>query len=98
MPDHPRDWSQVVDHRGLVAGRCAALGLGDGIAQATPQHPDMRDRTVGEAVKAMVLTGLGCVNPALYLVPRFLHTKPTARLISPRVAPAQLHDAARGRA
>jgi transposase len=58
----------------------------------------MRDLTVGEAVKAMVLHGLGCINHALYLVPRFFQNKPTSRLISPRVAPEQLNDDALARA
>jgi transposase len=74
------------------------LGIGDIIDQATHQNPELRDLTVGEAVKAMVLNGLGCINQALYLVPRFFHNKPTYRLISPRVAPDQLTDDALGRA
>jgi hypothetical protein len=53
---------------------------------------------VGEAVKAMGLNGLGFVDQALYLVPRFFQNKPTSRLISPRIAPAQLNDDALGRA
>jgi hypothetical protein len=47
----------------------------------------MRDLTVGEAVKAMVLNGLGFINHALYLVPRFFYNKPTSRLISPASLP-----------
>jgi transposase len=74
------------------------LGIADVIDQAMRQNPEMRDRTVGEAVKAMVLNGLGCINQALYLVPRFFHHKPTYRLVSPRVTPAQLNDDALGRA
>jgi transposase len=46
----------------------------------------------------MVLNGLGVINQALYLVPRFFQNKPSYRLISPRVAPEQLNDAALGRA
>jgi len=45
----------------------------------------------------MVLNGLGFINQALYLVPRFFQNKPTYRLISPRIAPAQLNDDALGR-
>jgi transposase len=71
MADHPTYRSQVLDHLGLVAGMFDALGLGDVIDQATQQNPEMRDLTAGEAVKAMVLNGLGCINQALYLVPRF---------------------------
>jgi transposase len=69
MPDQPMDHSQVLDHLGLVAGMFDELGMGEIIDQATQQHPEMRDLTVGEAVKAMVLNGLGCITQALYLVP-----------------------------
>jgi transposase len=98
MPDHPMYHSQVLDHLGLVAGMFDELGVGTVLDQATQQDPEMRDLTVGEAVKAMVLNGLGFINHALYLVPRFFHNKPTYRLISPRVAPEQLNDDALGRA
>ena len=98
MPDQRTYRSQVLDHLGLVAGMFDELGIGDVIDQATQQNPEMRDLTVGEAVKAMVLNGLGFINQALYLVPRFFQNKPTYRLISPRVAPEQLNDEALGRA
>jgi len=98
MPDQPLYRSQVLDHLGLVAGMFDELGIGDVIDQATQQDPQMRDLTVGEAVKAMVLNGLGFVNQALYLVPMFFQNKPTYQLISPRVAPEQLNDDALGRA
>jgi transposase len=98
MADQPTYRSQVLDHLGLVAGMFDELGLGDVIDQATQQNPEMRDLTVGEAVKAMVLNGLGLINQALSLVPRFFQHKPTSRLIAPHVAPAQLNDDALGRA
>lgn len=98
MPNQPMYRSQVLDHLGLVAGMFDELGMGDVLDHATQQHPAMRGLTVGEAVKAMVLHGLGCINQALYLVPRFFQHKPTSRLISPRVAPHQLNDDALGRA
>jgi transposase len=98
MPDQPTYRSQILDHLGLVAGMFDELGIGDVIDQVTQQNPEMRDLTTGEAVKAMVLNGLGLINQALYLVPRFFQNKPTYRLISPRVAPDQLNDDALGRA
>ena len=98
MPDQPMYRSQVLDHLGLVAGMFDELSIGDVLDQATHQNPEMRDLTVGEAVKAMVLNGLGFINQALYLVPRFFHNKPPYRLISPRVAADQLNDDALGRA
>jgi transposase len=90
--------SQTLDHLGLVAGMFDELGMGDVIDKATQQNPEMRDLTVGEAVKAMVLNGLGFINQTLDLVPRFFQNKPTSRLIAPRVIPAQLNDDALGRA
>ena len=97
MIDQPQYESQVLDHLGLVAGMFDELGIGEILDQATQQDPQTRDLTVGEAVKAMVLNGLGFVNHALYLVPMFFQNKPTYRLISPRVAPEQLNDDALGR-
>jgi transposase len=90
--------SHIFDHLGLVAGMVDELGMGDVIDKATQQHPELRDLTVGEAVKAMVLSGLGCIHQARYLVPRCFQNKPTSRLMAPRVAPEQLHDDALGRA
>ena len=98
MPNPPTYRSQVLDHLGLIAGLFDALALGDVLDQAPQQNPDMRDLTVGEAVKAMGLHGLGFINQALYLVPRFFQNKPTSRLISPRVVPTQRNDDALGRA
>jgi transposase len=98
MPEQLTYRSQVLDHLGRVAGMFDELGIGDVIDQATPQHPERRDLTAGEAVKALVRTGLGCINQALYLVPSFFQNKPTSRLIAPRVVPGQLHDDALGRA
>ena len=99
IPPQPQPYrTQILDHLGLVAGMFDELGIGDVLDQATHQNPAMRELTVGEAVKAMGLNGLGFVNQALYLVPRFFQNKPTSRLIAPRVAPAQLNDDALGRA
>jgi transposase len=90
--------SQVLDHLGLVAGMFEELGIGEVIDQATQQNPEMRIVTAGQAVKAMVLNGLGFVNQQLYLVPHFFQNKPTYRLIAPAIAPAHLNDDALGRA
>src|SRR2546430_12304570 len=92
LPKPPLYRTQILDHLGLVAGMFDELGIGDVLDQATHQNPEMRDLTVGEAVKAMVLNGLGFTNHALSLVPRFFQNKPTFRLIAPRVIPTQLND------
>jgi transposase len=98
MPDQTSYRRQVLDHLGLVAGMFDELGLGDVLDRATHQHPEMRDLTVWEAVNALGLNGLGLINQALSLVPRFLQNTPPYRLISPRIAPAQRNDEALGRA
>ena len=88
IPPQPQPYrTQILDHLGLVAGMCDALGIGDVLDHATHQNPEMRDRTVGEAVKAMGLNGLGFINHARYLVPRFFHNTPTSRRISPASLP-----------
>jgi hypothetical protein len=98
LPAQPRYRSPVVDPLGLVAGMGDELGLGDGMAPATPQPPARRDLTVGEAVNAMVLNGLGWINHARALVPRCFQPQPPSRLLAPRVAPAQRNAEALGRA
>jgi transposase len=68
------------------------------IDQATQKNPEMRLVTVGHAVKAMVLNGLGFVNQQLYLVPHFFHNKPLPRLIAPGIQASYLNDDTLGRA
>jgi transposase len=84
--------SQILDHLGLVAGMFDELGIADVIDQATQQHPETRLVTVGHAVKAMVLNGLGFVNQRLSLVPMFFHNKPTHRLMALDIEATHLND------
>jgi transposase len=90
--------SQNLDHLGLVAGMFDELGVGDVRDRATQQNPAQRIVTLGNAVKAMVLNGLGFVNQQLYLVPMFFQNKPTHRLIAPGIEASHLHDDTLGRA
>jgi transposase len=90
--------SQILDHLGLVAGIFDELGIGEVLDQATQQDPEMRIVTVGNAVKAMVLNGLGFVNQQLYLVPMFFQHKPIHRLIAPSIDATHLNDDTLGRA
>jgi transposase len=89
---------QSLDHLGLVAGMFDELCIGAVIDQATRQNPESRMVTVGNAVKVMVLNGLGFVNEQLYLVPRFFQNKPTHRLIASGIEVQYLTDDAPGRA
>jgi transposase len=99
IPPKPQSYrTQVLDHLGLVAGMFEELGITEVIDKATQQNPEMRLVTVGHAVKAMVLNGLGFVNQQLYLVPHFFQNKPLSRLIAPGIQASQLNDDTLGRA
>jgi transposase len=93
----PRYRSQTLDHLGLVAGRYEELGIGETIDRMITQDADKRWVSLGQAVKAMVLNGLGFVNQRLYLVPRFFWDKPTERLVGEGIQPEQLNDDVLGR-
>jgi len=73
-------------------------GITEVIARATQQDPAMRMVTAGHAVKALVLNGLGFINPQLYLVPHFCQHKPISRLMAPGMQASHLHEDPRGRA
>jgi len=62
------------DHLGLVSGVFDELNLVDLINKLS-QSDSQRKVSVGLAVKAMTLNGLGFVNKALYLTPKFFETK-----------------------
>lgn len=94
----PTYQSQVLDHLGLVAGMFNELRIGEVIDRAIPQDLPQRTVSLGQAVKAMVLNGLGFVNQQLYLVPSFFQTKPTDRLIGPGITAPHLNDDVLGRA
>jgi transposase len=83
--------SQILDHLGLVSGMFDELGIGDIIDRAIDQNARKRQVSVGQAVKALVLNGLGFVQQ-LYLVPRFFDNKPTGRLIGAEIKAAHLND------
>jgi transposase len=99
IPPSPQPYrTQVLDHLGLVAGMFDELSIAEVIDKATQQDPAMRLVTAGQAVKAMVLNGLGFVNQQLYLVPHFFQNKPTSRLIAPAIKASHLNDDTLGRA
>lgn len=90
--------SDVLDHRGLVAGMSDARGMGEARDRALQQSPETRCVPVGSAVKAMVLNGLGCVHQQRYLGPLFFQHQPTQRLIAPGIDAQHRHDETLGRA
>ncbi len=90
--------TEILDHLGLVAGMYDELGIGDVLDRTTQHTLETRFVTMGHAVKAMVLNGLGFVYQQRYLVPMFFQNKPTQRLVAPGLEAKHLHDDTMGRA
>ncbi len=88
--------TQRIDHLGIVAGICQEIDL---IGQIDRQVGDKgRKVSVGQAIQAMVLNGLGFVNRPLYLTPEFYANKPVAWLIGAGIVAEDLNDDCLGRA
>ncbi|CAK8720455.1 DUF4277 domain-containing protein [Candidatus Electrothrix gigas] len=56
---------KLLNHLGLVAGMYDELGLGELIDSLIPQDEEQRIVSIGQAVKAMVVNGLGFANRPL---------------------------------
>jgi len=89
--------SYNIDHLGLVAGMYDELGIGYLLDQMIYQDEDKRIVSVGQAVKAMVLNGLGFANQTLYLMPHFFQDKPLERLLGSGIEAEHLNDDVMGR-
>lgn len=85
------------DHLGLVASMYEELGLGELIDQMIYQDDDKRIVSLGQAVKAMVLNGLGFANHTRYLMPYFFQDKPVERLLGEGIKTEHLNDDVMGR-
>jgi transposase len=90
--------SKELNHLGLVAAMFDELGVGSVIDDVIHQDVSQRKVTIGQAVKAMVINGLGFANQRLYLVPHFFDGKPVEQLIGPGVHSEDLNDDTLGRA
>lgn len=88
--------SQRLDHLGIVAGICHEIGLIE--TSDAPIGETGRKVSVGQAVQAMILNGLGFVSRPLYLSPEFFHNKPVDLLVGKGLEAADLHDDCLGRA
>lgn len=98
MSDTQTHKSETLEHLGLVAGMFDELGIGDLVDELVPQDLSQRKVSVGQALKAIVLNGLGFANRRLYLMPEFFRNKPTERLVGAGVSPEHLNDDALGKA
>lgn len=88
--------TQVLDHQGIVAGMCNRIGLIERVDSIVGNNE--REVTVGEAVQAMVLNGLGFVGRPLYLIPEYFHNKPVDMLIREGLSAEDLNQYSLGRA
>ena len=71
---------QTLDHLGIIAGIVDEIGLVEQINQLLGQ--DKREKvSAGQAVKAMILNGLGFVSAPLYLFGKFFEGKAIEHLI-----------------
>lgn len=88
--------TQNLDHLGIVAGVCQQIDLIEQIDQHVPNKG--RKVSVGQAVQAMVLNGLGFVGRALYLTPEFYRSKPVDLLIGEGIEADDLNSDSLGKA
>ncbi len=88
--------TETIEHLGLVASMIDELGIVESIDKAIKQDKKDRKVTIGEAVKAMLLNGLGFANRQLYLVPQFFENKPLDILIKEGIEPNNLNDSVLG--
>src|SRR5215208_956281 len=87
---------QDIDHRGIVAGIVDEIGLVEEIDRLLGVHPQ-EHVSCGQAVKAMILNGLGFVSAPLYLFEEFFLGKATEHLIGEGIEPEHLNDDRLGR-
>src|SRR6059058_3026203 len=87
--------TERLDHLGIVAGVCREAGIAAWLdAQAGANR---RDVSVGTAVVAMILNGLGFANRQLYLVPQYFANKPVEHLLGEGITADMLNDDCLGR-
>lgn len=93
-------WQELViedlDHLGIVAGVVDQIGLVECIDAQLGRY-EGEYISAGQAVKAMILNGLGFVSAPLYLFGRFFEGKPTEHLLGAGVEPEHLNDDKLGR-
>ena len=87
---------QDLNHLGIIAGIIDEMGLVGEIDRQVGKHPQQIVST-GEAVKAMILNGLGFVSAPLYLFGQFFEGKATEHLLGGEIRAEHLNDDRLGR-
>lgn len=85
-----------LDHLGIVAGIIDEIGLVDQINKILGQHPQEKV-SAGQAVKAMILNGLGFVSGTLYMFPKYMDGYACEHLLGEGILPEYLNDDRLGR-
>jgi transposase len=86
-----------LDHCGIIAGIIDEIGIVQEIDRLIPKHGNQKV-TTGQAVKAMILNGLGLISSPLYLCEKFFEGKATEHLLGEGILPEHLNDDCLGRA
>ncbi|NJO80512.1 MAG: IS1634 family transposase [Cyanobacteria bacterium RM1_2_2] len=87
---------QDIDHSGIVAGVIDEMGLVEPINQRLKQHP-LQVVSPGQAVKAMILNGLGFVSAPSYWFEQVFVGKATEHLLGEGIRAEHLNDDRLGR-
>lgn len=95
--NEPKFQTKRLDHHGIVAGICHQIKLAEIINRIIPV--DIRKKvTVGDAVVAMVINGIGLTSRPLYLVAEAMKNKPIDILIREGLEAEDFNDDTLGRA
>jgi transposase len=87
--------TERLDHLGIVAGVCKEAGIAEWLDKRAGEN--RRNVSVGTAVVAMILNGLGFSNRQLYLVPQYFENKPVEHLLGEGITADMLNDDCLGR-
>ena len=88
---------QDLDHCGLIAGICDDMGLVEQLVDRLLGTHPQEIVTPGQAIKAMILNGLGFVSAPLYLLENFFAGIATEHLLAEGIRPEHLNDDRLGR-
>ncbi len=91
MSSPPQIQVANLDHLGLVAGMIDVIGIEEKINHLVGTQPGEKV-SPGQAVKAMILNGLGLISAPLYLFSKFFEGKATEHLIGEGIQPEHLND------
>jgi transposase len=94
----PQHYStRMLNHLGLVSTMVDELGIVEWVDRILPKDQEKQIVSYGQAVKAMILNGLGFNQRTLYLTPHFFQDKPVGRLLGEGIEARHLNDDLLGR-